>query len=162
QEPGSNELPGSMPDMQHLPASPGAEPPGTPQTGVASLLRTSGEDPLSTDSMQSSGGTGQGASDLGSVGGGRRQGSQSLDISLNSDFSGDMESAMTANQSAPQTPVSNAVGATPAASEATVSDLNNRVADMDARRVRDSLGPTQRLVRRSNPYENIPSLYDMY
>ena len=37
-----------------------------------------------------------------------------------------------------------------------------RTACANARRARESVSPTQRLVRRPNPYEEIPSLYDMY
>jgi polysaccharide biosynthesis/export protein len=40
--------------------------------------------------------------------------------------------------------------------------LNNAILRENARRARQPLTPNQRLVRRSNPYEQIPSLYDMY
>ena len=39
---------------------------------------------------------------------------------------------------------------------------NNPTALWNARRARESISPTQKLVRRPNPYEEIPSLYDMY
>jgi polysaccharide biosynthesis/export protein len=39
---------------------------------------------------------------------------------------------------------------------------NNAAMRENARRARESTVPNQRMVRRSNPYEEIPSLYDMY
>jgi polysaccharide export outer membrane protein len=49
-------------------------------------------------------------------------------------------------------------------SVATTYDLrsNDAAALANARRARESMTPNQRLVRRPNPYEEIPSLYDMY
>ncbi len=40
--------------------------------------------------------------------------------------------------------------------------VSNAVLRENARRAREPLTPNQRLVRRSNPYREIPSLYDMY
>jgi polysaccharide biosynthesis/export protein len=39
---------------------------------------------------------------------------------------------------------------------------NNAATLANARRARDPITPNQRLVRRPNPYEDVPSLYDMY
>ncbi|MGD1081707.1 MAG: SLBB domain-containing protein [Candidatus Sulfotelmatobacter sp.] len=48
-------------------------------------------------------------------------------------------------------------------SSASTYDLgNNPTALWNARRARESISPTQRMLRRPNPYEEIPSLYDMY
>ncbi len=40
--------------------------------------------------------------------------------------------------------------------------VSNAILRENARRAREPLTPNQRLVRRSNPYREIPSLYDMY
>ncbi len=51
----------------------------------------------------------------------------------------------------------------PSGSRGSTYDLgNNPAALWNARRARESVSPTQRMVRRPNPYEEIPSLYDMY
>ncbi len=39
---------------------------------------------------------------------------------------------------------------------------NNPTAQWNARRAREAISPTQRMLRRPNPYQEIPSLYDMY
>jgi polysaccharide biosynthesis/export protein len=40
--------------------------------------------------------------------------------------------------------------------------VSNAILREDARRAREPVTPNQRMVRRSNPYREIPSLYDMY
>jgi protein involved in polysaccharide export with SLBB domain len=161
-QPDVNELPGGAPDMQTLPSVPPGAPnqPDASQTGVASLLRTSGEDSLSADPTQSAGGMGQGTADFGSASGSRRQAGQSADLSLNSDFPEDMAAGL--NPSAVAQASGSNTGASTLPTESSISGLGNRLSDTDSRRTHESVGPTQRLVRRSSPYNNIPSLYDMY
>jgi len=39
---------------------------------------------------------------------------------------------------------------------------NNHAGAWNSRRVRESISPSQKMVRRPNPYQEVPSLYDMY
>jgi protein involved in polysaccharide export with SLBB domain len=164
QQPGTNGLPGSMPDLQNLPAAPPSSPsqPNAPETGPPGLLRTSGEDSLPMDAAQSAGLMGQSAPDFSSLGATRRQNGQGADLSLNSDFPEEMASAFPMNPSAAQPPSPSASGLSTSPNNAPTTDLGSRSPDADTRRARESVGPTQRLVRRYSPYESIPSLYDMY
>jgi protein involved in polysaccharide export with SLBB domain len=163
QQPGGNTSPGAMPDIQNLPSIPpgSSTPPDATQTGVASLMRTSGQDSLSLDATQSGGGIGQSGPDLGSANGARRQSSPSEDLSLSSDFPQGIGSSLQGNSGAgPVSQVSS--GSLPApSSEASDKEIANRPG-ADLRQTGDATGATQRLVRRSSPYGNIPSLYDMY
>jgi len=99
------------------------------------------------------------------------------DLSLNSDFAGDSlngggygTAAVYGNsgyygEGYPYTTPYGAYG-NPAYgnSNATTGDLSYSTAAMreQARRARQATVPNQRLVRRSDPYQEIPSLYDMY
>lgn len=48
-------------------------------------------------------------------------------------------------------------------SRSSIYDVNqDPIAQMNARRERQAVSPSQRMVRRPNPFENVPSLYDMY
>ena len=102
----------------------------------------------------------------------RRQGvggNQLQDLSMNSDFAGeDFGQSLYGNQ-----PYGNsgnqqhgfhtqAVLIPPQEQWSSYDLGNNPTAWANARRARESISPTQRLVRRPNPYEEIPSLYDMY
>jgi protein involved in polysaccharide export with SLBB domain len=54
-------------------------------------------------------------------------------------------------------------GGSSASNRSSIYDLSlDPVAQMNARRERQAVSPSQKLVRRPNPFENIPSLYDMY
>ena len=160
-QPGANESPGSAPDIHNLPALPpgSSQPPDATQSGVASLLRTSGEDSLSLDTMPSAGGGGQGNADSNS----RRQNNPSPDLSLNSDFAQDMDFAIPGNSGATaMAPAANAGGLSSTAGNASAGDISNRPVSADIRSSRESISPTQRMVRRASPYGSVPSLYDMY
>ena len=94
-------------------------------------------------------------------------GNQLQDLSLNSDFAGeDFGQSLYGNQygnSGMNSMGSNSGSSYPSARAGSSYDLgNNPTAWANARRARESVSPTQRLVRRPNPYEEIPSLYDMY
>jgi polysaccharide export outer membrane protein len=109
---------------------------------------------------------------------GQRQGtgeSQVEDLSLSSDFAAEgFNQGPYGNQYSNAYPNTGAYGAgsypgyssSPygSASSTTTYDPrgNNAAARAYARRARESVTPNQRLVRRPNPYEDIPSLYDMY
>ena len=104
-------------------------------------------------------------------------GDEFADLSLNSDFAGEAFSQMYAN-TYPSTgsygsrsysdgsygngPYSS--GSYGAGVGASSYDLrnNNAIVRENMRRAREATTPNQRLVRRANPYHEIPSLYDMY
>jgi protein involved in polysaccharide export with SLBB domain len=162
QTPGMNESPGNLPDLQNQPAvPPGSTRPGAPETGVASLMRTSGDDSLSLDSMQSAGGTGEGGSDFGSSTG-TLQPAQGSDLSLNSDFPEDSVSGMAGGPTSSQVPSANTRNRASSANVSSIIDIGNRSSDANSRRSRELVGPTQKLTMRQDPYAGIPSLYDMY
>src|SRR5262249_17895289 len=48
-----------------------------------------------------------------------------------------------------------------AGASASNPDIDSRARERNAR-AHEAVSPTQRLVRRQNPYENVPSLFDMY
>ena len=97
---------------------------------------------------------------------GRRQQKSVGDLTLDSDFTGEALN--------PELPDNTSAGAMSDDSSLAIGNLNasgtdGSGADADqrsklwqARRAREAVSPTQRLVRRPNPYEMIPSLYDMY
>ena len=133
------------------------------------------------DSEEGQGGNGprrgsSGAMDLQAQGAG---GDEFADLSLSSDFAGEAFSQMYANTS--PYPNSGAYGSRSyadgsygngpyssgsygAGMGANPYDLrsNNAIVRENMRRARESSTPNQRLVRRANPYQGIPSLYDMY
>jgi len=96
------------------------------------------------------------------IGGGQRE-----DLSMESDFEADGLSQSSRgnpygnvgnNSTSPYTRGSYATG-----SNTYSYDLgNNPNALWNARRAREPISPSQRLLRRPNPYTEIPSLYDMY
>jgi len=161
QQPGRNGAPEGAPGLQTLPAVPPNAPsqPGAPGTDVAELVRTSGEDTLSD---QTGNGIGGGPSTGESSGRGRQ--SQPHDYALDADFAGDINPDFSGNTAAVAgVPVSTSYveGSYPSGAELSTSDVERR-SQWDARRAREAVSPTQRLVRRPNPYEMIPSLYYMY
>ncbi|HEV2174419.1 MAG TPA: polysaccharide biosynthesis/export family protein, partial [Nitrospira sp.] len=157
-QPGMNGLPDNAPET--LPSLPPAAPstPTMPSNDVASLLRTSSGDSLDQFSAD---GTASAMSSSGANAQGRNQQNQIDDLSLGSDFSLDAS-----NSHLPDTPHSESALASgsvsPSEATASNSDLTNSADSWKQRQARESIGPTQRLVRRNNPYEQIPSLYDMY
>ena len=163
-----NPLPGEMPGSQNPSAMPPGAPsqPGAPGNDMTQLLRTSGDSSSLSEQMQSSSEGGPDFSSRTSTSGsrGQGQGSEFGDLSLNSDFAGEsLNPQLSGNPSAVAEASSSSV--TPFASGNSDSGTDvgsNSTAVSNARRARESVSPTQRLVRRPNPYTKIPSLYDMY
>jgi len=165
-QPGGNVSPGVNPGIENLPSTPSAPQgqPGAPANDVASLLRTSGEDSLLVDQMQSGNSTGKDLSQFGANGfsNGRSATNPADDLSLSSDFAGEginpelsMASALNGGASVNSPYLESANNLPP-------TDISSGADAMKARRAREAVSPTQRLVRKPNPYEGIPSLYDMY
>ena len=188
QQPEMNQYPTGVPGLQnpqtYPPTVPYAPPQRTPPTNdMTQLLRTSTEDPLLMEQTQpgsafggssygqnsdteQDGSTSQrrssGAIQPQGIGGGQRE-----DLSMESDFESDGLSQGSRgnpygnvgnNSTSPYTRGSYATG-----SNAYSYDLgNNPNALWNARRAREPISPSQRLLRRPNPYTEIPSLYDMY
>ena len=164
-----NELPGgTAPDLQNNPSLPPGTPvqPTPPASGAGQLMRTSTED-SGSDQLGMGDEIGPDSSDTNSQRrGARGPNSEPQDLALNSDFAGeDLSSGLLANTSAnasPEAPTAN-VGSLPvSAEEKSASDEARRKRIWNADREREAVSPTQRLVRKPNPYEGIPSLYDMY
>ncbi len=163
-----------------------------PSNDVTDLVRTSGGDTLLTQQGGStSGGSsvfGQDSEDEGggstrrsSGGAGQGQGgsdNEFADLSLSSDFPGEAFSqGMYGNMNppgvgngagSPQGGTYNngsygnaSYGAGGGAGSYNLSNGNGESRE-NVRRARESMSPNQRLVRRTNPYQEIPSLYDMY
>src|SRR4051812_17097427 len=165
--PGANQMPEGSPGMENLPTVP-ANPspaPSAPTNDVASLLRTSGEDSSLTEQFESGSSNPQaGGADSGGSSTGRRQASQPDDLSMSSDFLGEAFSPESSPYSAANggtggaSPYLEAMnsGSTDSVGQSSTNNVSN------GKRARESISPTQRLVRRRNPYELIPSLYDMY
>lgn len=174
-QPGMNQLPAQPPDLQTSP--PYAPPqPSTPSNSGTQLLRTSRQDPRTTDETQSGslfGGSpfsgqnfeAEGQTGLGGSSAERMQGHGAgtdgggfSDLSLDADFTGDP-----AIESANGTPaVTNGIPGRGAASRPGEEGPNSSVTTRSVREARESFSLNQRMVRRSNPYQGIPSLYDMY
>ena len=188
QQPEMNQYPGGLPGLQnpqtYPPTGPYEPPQRTPPgNDTTQVLRTSSEDPLSMEQTQpgsafggssygqnsdteQDGSTSQrrssGATQSQEIGGGQRE-----DLSMESDFEGDGSSRGSRgspygnvgnNSTSPYTRGSNATG-----SNGYSYDLgNNPDALRNARLAREPISPSQRLLRRPNPYAEIPSLYDMY
>ena len=175
---------------QTYPPTPG--PYNTPQrtlptNDMTELLRTSGQDPLAMEEMQpGSAFGGQSArsrytqSDETEDGGSQRSTRSELqdqrsatsgtdfdDLSLSSDFLG--EGSRGGSYSGASGPSG---GSYPSASYGTYgtsagtsrynNSLNNPIARDNLLRARESTNLSQRMVRSPNPYQDIPSLYDMY
>jgi protein involved in polysaccharide export with SLBB domain len=185
QQPGMNSLPTGIPGLQNPltlpPTIPYAPPQRTaPSNDVTELLRTN-SDPLLMEQMQpgsafrasslygqnSEAGDDGGQSQTRSMAAllAQRQamaGGQFEDLSMNSDFAGEGLSQGLYG-GAGTNGGSYGGGSYLSAGGASTYDLGNSPAALwNARRARESISPTQRMVRRPNPYEEIPSLYDMY
>jgi protein involved in polysaccharide export with SLBB domain len=186
QQPGANPPSDEIPGLQNPLTTPPAAPSNplqrpAPSNDVADLLRTSGQDPLLMEQTQpgsSFGGTslygqnsdselGGGQTQQSSTGGMPRQrqglgGSQLEDLSMSSDFVGE-DASQASNGGLPENerPGTNSRVSYNATSS-TYDVGNNPTALWNARRAREAVSPTQRLLRRPNPYRDIPSLYDMY
>lgn len=190
QQPGQNQFPAQGPDQETLPSNPSIRPsnpaPQRPNTDVTQLMRTSDEDPSLAESSgtgtlgssssfgnsslygaDSGSGTGRDVSGIGAGDRGRDRGTSDTefgDLSLNSDFAADnlnpfssQENSVVGYSAAPKD-----VGNTATAYDS-MGNSNGRGSTNDRwRRDREPSTPNQRLVRRRNPYNEIPSLYDMY
>jgi len=186
-QPGMNQAPMDIPGLEEFPAAPGTVPNAPPRSNdpgnsVTELLRTSGEDGLSMGQPQLSGAFS--GSSLSGLNSGtdengkalqqnspsamqtrqRSGGNQIADLSLSSDFAG--ESANGTLYGNPY-PGANAVGTSgvrsgPSGTSGSTYDMESNSTRWNADRAREAVSPTQRLVRRQDPYEDIPSLYDMY
>ena len=181
---GENQFPAQRPDEEMLPSNPSIKPstpaPQRPNTDVTQLMRTNGEDPLLAESsgagtLGSSSSYGPDsasgpAQDVSSMGGGKRGRDRGMgdtevaDLSLNSDFADDNLNPFSNSERSITS--SSATGSNEVGSRATTYDamgISNRGSTNDRwRRDRESSTPGQRMVRRRNPYNEIPSLYDMY
>lgn len=159
QRPGAN--PSQPVEPENAPITPPTSPsePPAPRNEVAGLVRTSGQDSvLDTDSQ---GGTGN--IEPGSQGpafGSQQPDSLSSPDYLSDDISADLGGNPPSNFGGVQ-PTAYANNASSAGVSATNPDIDSRVRERNAR-AREAVSPTQRLVRKQNPYENVPSLYDMY
>ncbi len=169
QQPDMNELPGgSAPDLQNIPSLPPGTPtqPATPGSDAAQLMRTSAED-SGSDQLSTGSEMGPDTSQMNPQGGGAQdQNAAPEDLTLNSDFVGeDLSSESSASSSANTNleAFNGNVGSLSASGEeGSTYDVERRKRMWNAEREREAVSPTQRLVRRPNPYEKIPSLYDMY
>ncbi|HLZ42922.1 MAG TPA: SLBB domain-containing protein [Candidatus Sulfotelmatobacter sp.] len=168
QQPGMNELPGEVPGLQNAPSTAPVTPTphGAPGTDVASLLRTSGTDVALAEQAQAGSDSGEDFSPLGPSGiaPGRHPQKAEPDLTLGSDFSGEALNPGLPDNSSPGAIRDNSDNKSVYASGTDGSnyDVDMRFGTSDARRAREAVSPTQRLLRRPNPYEMIPSLYDMY
>jgi polysaccharide biosynthesis/export protein len=187
-----SEVPGLENPLTVPPTVPYAPPQrSAPSNDVTELMRTNGEDPQSMEQSQTGSAFGgslsygqnygagqdQGQAQNGSTGAmpGQAQrtgGGQIDDLSLDSDFAeedygqgnrgsaGNYGSAYgnPGNGASPYNRGSNASGS----NGYSYDSGNNPTALRNARRARESVSPSQRLLRRPNPYAEIPSLYDMY
>jgi polysaccharide biosynthesis/export protein len=88
---------------------------------------------------------------------GGSDGNQFPDLSLNSDFASDR-----AMQSIDRSTPKNGIPGLSAGSSGIEELPNSSGNGTNLREARESYSPNQRMVRRTNPYTEIPSLYDMY
>ena len=161
-----NPPPGEMPGLQN-PSVPGTpSQPGAPGNDMTQLLRTSGDSSSLSEQMQSGNEAGLDSSSRTSAPSTRShgQGSEFGDLSLNSDFAGEsLSPELSGNPSSASATSSNLVNVNASGNSDASSDTGgSSPSSWNARRARESVSPTQRLVRRPNPYTKIPSLYDMY
>jgi len=170
-QPGINQYPRSAPNNQNPTAPQPYYPqqPGVPTNDVAGLVRTNGDDSIAPDSLQTMGAAAQGSDQQTSptTAQGRRQTQNDFqDLSMNSDFAAEAFNPQLSG--VPQTnygvqgPYAASNSPYSYGSVETLSNTDSRVMQREARRAREAVSPTQKLVRKTNPYENVPSLYDMY
>ena len=159
-QPGMNELPENAPE--NLPSLPPGAPstPTMPSNDAASLLRTSGAESLSD--QLSVDGTASAMTSPGATAQGHNQQSQMDDLSLGSDFSAGASDSRLPDSSSSESALAASSVSSPETAASNVEPPNNSPESWKARQAREAVSPTQRLVRQNNPYEQIPSLYDMY
>jgi protein involved in polysaccharide export with SLBB domain len=179
--------PTMQPPIQEIPSQPTA-----PANNGTQLLRTSAEDPLLMEQMQPgsafSGSLGQnstyaqqqlqeddslgrrgaqvasqGRSPYSEMGGNEMGGLSPLDLSLQSDFAGEGLIIGSQYSQLPYT-TSGAYGSYSNSNGAFASRNyeNNSIQRDNLLRAKEANNLNQRLVHRPNPYDDVPSLYDMY
>ncbi|HTZ84798.1 MAG TPA: SLBB domain-containing protein [Candidatus Acidoferrales bacterium] len=156
EQPSMNQMPGNAPES--MPSLPPAAPsaPSMPSNDVASLLRTSGG-----GSLSEADGTATAMTPPGANAQGQHQESQIDDLSLGSDFSTDASTSHLPASSSSESALPSSSVSDPESTSNSESNSNSPES-WKARQDREAISPTQRLVRRNDPYEQIPSLYDMY
>lgn len=191
EQPGINQGPIGVPGLEAPPTYPSTPgpynaPQRTPPTNdMAELLRTSGQDPLameeaqpgsefggqSTQSRNAQSDDGSGGSQRSSQGGSQNQRSANSgtgldDLSLSSDFLDEEMTTRSSYSTAGPGAGSNTSGSYGTSLNAANSRYNNFENNSLARdkmlRARESANLSQRMVRSPDPYQDIPSLYDMY
>ena len=183
-QPPGIQTPTEMPGMQSPRNAPGTPylPPQqpAPNNNVTDLMRTSGQDTFGTDQMQGNNSLGGIAASPVDESGQQHTGDPSNpsersgsgqgrfeDVSLSPDFGGDSSNRNLYASNAPGGASSNAnpfaAGMPDATSSITLNDATGAKpsATENSLRLRES-GTNARMVRRPNPYNYIPSLYDMY
>jgi polysaccharide biosynthesis/export protein len=182
-QPNTQPVQPDIPDLENPLTVPPTVPYAPQQSTTPSLLRTQADEPSpsqqtqSGDSLDSSAylQAGTQSQRLGrNATQSQRQGGGSLfgDLSLESDFSseGTGQGTYGAGGNNDYPSASNGSDATgsyggssPSIRAESGYDLGNSpTALWKARRARERISPTQRFIRRANPFEEIPSLYDMY
>jgi len=190
QQPGI-QTPTQMPGLQspqNAPGTPYLPPQQTPPTNNVTDLRMGGQDTFGMDQGSANNSFGGGTSDLSLSGesglfstasqretqnpfqsqSGSSGANHNEDASLSSEFGGDASNrnlyATSLPNNAPYGTNPFAAGSFDADSGAPRNDLtgNSSPAIENSLRLRESSSTNARLVRRPNPYNYIPSLYDMY
>jgi protein involved in polysaccharide export with SLBB domain len=190
EQPGINQVPAGVPGLetpQTYPSTPNpynAPQRTVPTNDMTELLRTGGQDPLameetqpgsafggrSAQSRNAQGDEGSGLTQRGTQSGSQNQRSASStgldDLSLSSDFLDEEVSRSSYSTVAPgggaYPSASDGANATSANNLRNNNSVNNSLARDKLLRARESSNLSQRMVRRPNPYQDIPSLYDMY
>jgi protein involved in polysaccharide export with SLBB domain len=190
EQPGINQVPAGVPGLetpQTYPSTPNpynAPQRTVPTNDMTELLRTSGQDPLameetqpgsafggrSAQSRNAQSDDGSGLTQRGTQSGSQNQRSASStgldDLSLSSDFLDEEVSRSSYSTVAPgggaYSSASDGANATSANNLRNSNSVNNSLARDKLLRARESSNLSQRMVRRPNPYQDIPSLYDMY
>jgi protein involved in polysaccharide export with SLBB domain len=188
EQPGINQAPMEVPGLETPQTYPSAPNPYNapqrtiPTNDMSELLRTSGQDPLAMEETQPGSALGgqsaQSRNTQSDEAGGVSQRNQSGlknqrsavsgtgfdDLSLSSDFLDEEISQRSYSTMRP------GGGSYPSASEGTNganawkynNSVNNTIARDNLLRARESANLSQRMVRSPSPYQDIPSLYDMY
>lgn len=187
EQPGTDQVPTEVPGLETPQTYPSAPNPynapkrTVPTNDVTELLRTGGQDPLATEEMQTDSALGGQSmqsrntqSDEGGVSQRSNQSGQNQrsataatgleDLSLSSDFLDEeiSRSSYSAGTPAGGSYPSSGTNITSAANLRSNNSVNNSIARDNLLRARESANLSQRMVRRANPYQDIPSLYDMY
>lgn len=192
EQPGIDQVPTEVPGLETPQTYPSTPNPynvpkrTVPTNDMTELLRTGGQDPLATEEMQTDSALGgqsaQSRNTQSDEGGAPQRSNQSgqnqrsatagtglEDLSLSSDFIDEEISRSSYSTVAPGGGVypsasdgANSANSTSAGNLRNNNSANNSLARDRLLRARESTNLSQRMVRRPNPYWDIPSLYDMY